>query len=368
MHVRRRDVIMGRDGNQQNPMRISADKLAGQLAKKLSPSYLISGDEPLLVDEAADRVRARAREEGFLERERHVGAAQGFDWGRLGAAANMSLFASKKLVEVRIPSGKPGAKGGKALEDYARHLDTDTCLLVITPKLDSRVAGNNWVKALDSAGLVVQVWPVTADRLPAWIAARMKARGLQPVGDAVKVLVERVEGNLLAADQEIEKLALQLGEGQVDAADVARGVADSARFDVYDLSAAALRGETARAVRVLDGLRAEGVAEALVVWSLNRELRVLCAMFAAAASGTPMDAVFRNNGVWSTRKTLLTGAYRRLRSAAVVYDLLDRAIRCEALVKGQTGVKKTEAADRWRGLTGLVMAICGIRTRIKAAV
>lgn len=349
-------------------MKISADRLAGHLANKLAPAYLISGDEPLLVDEAADSVRACARAAGFTDRERHVGAAQGFDWQTLAGNANLSLFASRKIVELRIPSGKPGTAGAKALTEFAAGLDADTCLLVITPKLDKRAASAAWVKALEQAGVFVQVWPVAVARLPGWIETRMRARGLTPVGDAVSVLVERVEGNLLAADQEIEKLLLQHGEGQIDGAAVARGVADSARFDVFALSDAALLGDTVRAVRVLDGLRAEGVAESLVVWALNRELQVLSAMAAAGESGTSHEAVFGKLRVWANRKTLLTRAYRRFGSARAIYELLDRALRCEALIKGQTGVEKTDADDKWRGLTGLVMGMCGVAPKMRAAV
>lgn len=333
-------------------MKINADRLAGQL-KSLSGIYLVAGDEPLLVDEAADTIRRAAREQGFEERERHVAVA-GFDWDALLAGgANLSLFASRRLVELRVPTGKPGQKGGRILAELASDVPPDTCIVVLTPKLQREQMKTKWVKAIEQNGALVQVWPVTLDRLPQWIEQRMRARELTPVGDAVAILADRVQGNLLAADQEIEKLRMAGGAGEVDGAAVARSVADSARFDVFALGDSALLGDTARALRILDGLRSEGVEGTLIVWALTREVRSLCAILSAIENGSSLDRAMAAQRVWSTRTTLVARAARRVRYAHRAYGLLALCAQCDATVKGQV-----YGADPWERLTTLVAALC----------
>ncbi|MCB1845531.1 MAG: DNA polymerase III subunit delta, partial [Halioglobus sp.] len=237
-------------------MKIPANQLKPRLQKSLLPCYLVTGDEPLLVLEALDSIRASARERGFTTRDLFV-ATTGFDWNQLSAAGgNLSLFADKRIIELRLPTGKPGRDGSAAIADLTGNLDDDLLLVVSGPKLDKNSGSAKWVKALTAAGAHVEVWPVNRGELPAWINARMKAAGLLPDRDAVRLIADRVEGNLLAAQQEVEKLRLLLGEGQVTLDQVQRAVADSSRYDVYKLVDAAVSGDVQRAIRILGGVRA----------------------------------------------------------------------------------------------------------------
>ena len=213
-------------------MKISANQLSEHLEKKLASCYLVTGDEPLLVQEATDRIRKRARELGFGSRELHV-ATTGFDWNELrGSAGNMSLFAEKRIIELRLPTGKPGRHGGQTIIDLIGHAGAELLFVVSAPKLDRSAASSKWAKALEAAGALIQVWPVGLRELPAWIGGRMRDVGLKPDRDAVRLVADRVEGNLLAAQQEIEKLRLLLGEGPVTSGDVDGAVVDSSRYDV----------------------------------------------------------------------------------------------------------------------------------------
>ncbi|MEO1576511.1 MAG: DNA polymerase III subunit delta, partial [Pseudomonadota bacterium] len=271
----------------------------------------------------------------------------------LAGGANLSLFASRRLVELRLPTGKPGQKGGRIIAEMAADVPPDTCLVILTPKLAREQLSTKWVKAVEKGGVLVQVWPVPVAQLPRWIEQRMHARGLSPVGDAVSILADRVQGNLLAADQEIEKLRLAHGEGSVDGAAVAQSVADSARFDVFALGDSALLGDTPRAVRILDGLRSEGVEGTLIVWALTREVRSLAAILAAVENGASLDQAMAAQRVWSNRTTLVARAARRVRSADAAYRLLALCAQCDAAVKGQL-----YGVDPWERLTSLVVALC----------
>ena len=231
-------------------MKISANQLAPQLKKSLLPCYLVSGDEPLLVGEALDAIRAAAREQGFGSRELFVHSA-GFDWSEFsGCGDNLSLFAERRIIELRLPTGKPGIKGSAAIAEFAADVADDVMLLVSAPKLDSKARNAKWVKALESRGGLVQVWPVDLEDLPGWISQRMRQAGMQPDRDAVRLIADRVEGNLLAAQQEVEKLRLLHGEGPISADEVDQAVADSSRYDVYKLVDAAVSGDAPRALRV----------------------------------------------------------------------------------------------------------------------
>ena len=256
-------------------MKLRFEQLSEHLQQGLRPIYLLSGDEPLQLGEAADAIRAQARAQGFAEREvMHVEA--GFDWNALAAASDtLSLFAEQRLIDLRLPSGKPGKEGGAALAEYAANPPQDTVLLITSGKLDKNAAKAKWYKALDSAGVTLQVWPVEANQLPRWVGQRMRARGLSASPEAAQLLAERVEGNLLAAAQEIEKLLLLYGESSVDAEMVEQGVADSARYDIFELVDTALLGDAPRVARIMEGLHGEGVEPILILWALVREIRAL---------------------------------------------------------------------------------------------
>jgi DNA polymerase-3 subunit delta len=242
---------------------------------ELQPVYLIAGEEHLLVLEAADALRARAKQLGYTERE-ILDVEQHFDWNALGQSANaMSLFASRKLIDLRMPTGKPGREGGAAIAEYCANPPPDTVLLITAMEWSKKEnEGSAWVSAVEREGMYVPVWPMRVDQLPGWVAQRMASRGLKPDPGAIDALVERVEGNSLAAAQEIDKLALLHGGAPLDAATLEDLVADSARFDVFKLVDAAMTGDAVRALRVLAGLRAEGEAVpglmGFVLWRLQQ--------------------------------------------------------------------------------------------------
>src|SRR5690242_11250080 len=241
----------------QAPLKLTPDSLTGQLEQHLLPAYLVSGDEPLLSGEAADAIRARARAAGFTEREVHF-LERGSDWDDVRASAsNMSLFGSRRLLELRLP-GRPGVAGNNALLALLERDDPDTLLLILAPRLDRDAQAAQWVRALESRGGWIAVWPVEAERLVGWLRSRCRRLRLEVDDEALGLLAERTEGNLLAAHQELEKLRLLAPAGRITSETVLASVADSARFDVFRLSEAVLEGEADRALRVLAGLRSEG--------------------------------------------------------------------------------------------------------------
>ncbi|MEM8815410.1 MAG: DNA polymerase III subunit delta [Pseudomonadota bacterium] len=333
-------------------MKIHANQLSTYLKRGLAPCYLVTGDEHLLVAEALDAIRARAREEGFTSRDLHV-ASPGFDWSLLrDAGSNLSLFAERSIVELVLPTGKPGKAGGAAIVDLVERLHPDTLLIVTGPKLDRSAGNAKWAKTLDGAGVSLPVWPIERRELPAWIDRRMKAAGLAAERDAVMLIADRVEGNLLAASQEIEKLRLILGEGAVSTEAVADAVANSSRFDVYKLADAALAGDAARALRVLAGLRAEGVEPVLVVWALTRELRTLARLAEATRERRDLGAAMQKNGVWRNRQALVKSALSR-HSLGSTYRLLKTLGRADAMSKGQA------AGDPWQRISEIVVVLAG---------
>lgn len=333
-------------------MQLKPEQLAQQLKKGLAPIYFIHGDELLLVQEAADAVRARARAQGYSERE-VFNVDRDFDWYQLAESSNnLSLFAERRILEVRMPTGKPGDAGGKALREYAARPAEDTLLLIVSGKLDAQQRKSKWVTELEAAGVGIQIWPVDARTLPQWIRTRMQGLGLQPTPEAVQLLAERVEGNLLACAQEIDKLRLLLGSGAVDAAAVTAAVADSARFDVYGLVDAALAGQAARSLRMLAGLRGEGVEPVLVTWALARELRSLAGMAWETARGAAPGSVMARHRVWSSRQAVIGTALTRHKLDAWLAMVGDCA-RLDRVVKGQA------PGNPWDELVQLCLRLAG---------
>ena len=331
-------------------MKISANQLESHLSKSLLPCYLVTGDEPLLVQESLDAIRNAARREGFTARELYV-ANPGFDWGELtGSGGNLSLFAEKRIIELRLPTGKPGVKGAAAIIDLLADQADDLLFLVAAPKLERNAAASKWAKALESAGGFVQIWPISRRDLPAWIRTRMHAAGMQPDRDAVELIADRVEGNLLAAQQEIEKLRLLHGEGAISAADVDAAVADSSRFDVYKLVDAAVGGQTARAMKILNGVRTEGVEPVIVMWALTREIRMLAGLAHSLGSGMDLGGAMRKARVWQNRQALVRACIGR-HQADDFYALLKQSRLADAAAKGQL------AGDPWQMASGIVLAL-----------
>ena len=331
-------------------MKISANQLASHLEKTLLPCYLVSGDEPLLVQEALDDLRAAARRQQYDARDLFV-QEQGFDWSELAAAGgNLSLFAERRIVELRLPTGKPGTKGSATIAEFAGEAGDDLLFLVSAPKLDRKAQSAKWVKALTEHGGLIQVWPVGPRDLPGWIGGRMRAVGLKPSREALAMLADRTEGNLLAAVQEIEKLRLLHGEGAVDVEAVETAVANSSRFDVYKLVDAAVSGDARRAVRVLEALRTEGVEPVIVMWAIVRELRMLAGLQEAIAAGTDAGTAFRQARIWQSRQALVRSCMGRHRPGSF-HALLKRSRRADAAAKGQ------RREDPWQLATSLVLRL-----------
>ena len=333
-------------------MKIQANQLSSALRQGLAPCYLVTGDEHLLVAEALDSIRAAAREQGFTARDLHV-TGPGFDWAAVrDASANLSLFAERRIVEIVLPTGKPGRDGGAALVELAETLHPDTLLLVTGAKLDRGAASAKWAKTLERVGTFVPIWPIERRDLPGWIAARMRAVDLEPDRDAVALLADRVEGNLLAASQEIQKLRLVLGAGPVTGDAVAAAVANSSRFDVYKLADAALAGNAARAIAMQQSLKVEGVEPVLAVWALTREVRVLARLRESAQGSRNPAAAMQKLGVWRNRQGLIKSALGR-HSLAATYRLLKLLGRADASAKGQA------PGDPWQMLSTAIVELAG---------
>lgn len=303
------------------------------LRGELAPVYLVAGEEPLLIEEALGALRARARELGFSERE-VLHADTGFDWGRLREARdNLSLFGERRLIEVRLPGGKPGTDGGSLIQAYCKSPPADTLLVVICGRLDGRQRRSAWASAIERAGVSVYAWPVRLDQLPGWLERRLRERGLTPTRDAVSVLAERSEGNLMAAAQEVEKLLLIHGPGALDAEQVRSATASSARFDVFDLPAAALDGDVARVVRVHTVLRELGEEPTLLLWALARDIRVIVDLQCARASRARPDDVYRRHRIWKAQQARYWRVAHQGGEARWL-ALVERAGAVDAVIKG----------------------------------
>lgn len=327
-------------------MRIDSEQLAQHLKHGVRPLYTVHGEETLLALEAGDLIRRHCQEGGYGERE-VLSVESGFDWSQLATAGNsLSLFATKRLLELRIASGKPGSDGADALRRYATRLPPDTVTLISLPKLDRTQLTSGWLEALDAAGVVVAANPVTLARLPGWIAGRLAQQQQQIDDQTLALLVSRVEGNLLAAHQEVQKLALLFAPGSLDPAQVRSAVLDVARYDVFKLGEALLAGDAARFVRMLDGLRGEGAAPALILWALAEEARALLHVARGLRAGKALPQLMREARVWGTRAELLGGSVRRFDSRELE-DALLHAARVDRMVKG------LDPGDAWAGLLQL---------------
>ena len=330
-------------------MQIRSGELDAHLAKSLAPVYAVHGDEPLLALEAADAVRAAARKRGFSEREVFE-AARGFDWGAFrGSLGSLSLFATKRIVELRLPGGKPGTDGSDALAAYCANPAADTLLLVSLPRLDRKTQESGWFRALAGAGVVVDVWPLERARLPGWISERLARQGQKAPREVLEFLAARVEGNLLAAHQEVQKLALLAAPGELSLQAVEGAVADVARYDPQDAAEALLSGDTGRYVRVIEGLRGEGEAPTFVLFVISNALFVLAA---AHASGS-IDAALQQHRVYGRGlQAALRGALSRFRPRAV-----EEAIAAAAAI--DRAIKGVRVRDPWEEFIALGLKLAG---------
>ena len=333
-------------------MRLYPEKLADHLQQKLLPVYLVSGDEPLLLQECCDQIRQKARAENCNEREIIEGGVSNFNWQDiLHSASNMSLFADRKLIELRLPSGKPGAEGSKALCEYLDIASGDDVLLIVSGKIDKQSTNSKWYKALDKAGVTVQVWPVDAKNLPRWLQQRVRNAGMSIDDDALRLLCERMEGNLLAAVQEVEKLKLLAADSKITMQTVTEAVSDNARYNLFDMADNALKGNASASLRMLYGLRAEGTEPPVVLWALVREIRTLYEAQLDCDSGQSTQQALSSRRVWQNRMPLMQAALTRHNTHSLSL-LLEQAARADGSIKGFADGKP------WDNLSRLVITLC----------
>ena len=345
-------------------MQLAAAQLAAHLQKELRPLYALHGDEPLLLQEAADAIRAAARAQGFTERSVYTVAGAHFDWSAvLAAGQSMSLFADRQIVELRIPSGKPGKEGSVALQQLAEQTagHDSTLTLVLLPRLDKQTRGGAWFGALEGAGVTVQIDGVERAALPRWLAERLARQGQRvPPGEpgqrALAFFADRVEGNLLAAQQEIAKLALLYPAGELTPEQIEAAVLNVARYDVFKLSEAVLGGQRARVQRMLDGLQAEGEPEVLVHYTLAEDIRALKRVKDAVAEGRPLPLALREQRIWGLRERLFERVLPRLTEVQLA-NLLHAAHQVDGIVKGLKA--PGWPAEPWQALHRLAQSLCG---------
>jgi DNA polymerase-3 subunit delta len=338
-------------------LKLPLRQLSRHLSQDVAGIYLVAADEPLLVGEATDAIRAAARSAGFDERE-VMTVERGFRWESVNAATDsLSLFGSRKIIELRMRTPRPGDAGARAIRALAEAQDPDRLIvIVIDTKLDASAARSVWVRTIENHGVVLQIWPVERGELPQWIAQRARRYQIELTRGAAELLAERAEGNLLAADQELHKLALVGYTGAIDEAEVLDHVSSSARFDVFRLSDAVLAGDATRAIRVLDGLRAEGTHPTLIAWALVRELDLVGRLHGARSSGENPETALGRMRVWKRRWPLLKRAAQRW-SRNDLAALVRQAGQVDRTIKGVV------AGHPWSALTGLVLAAVEPRSR-----
>lgn len=333
-------------------MRLYPEKLAGQLGKELLPVYLISTDDPLLAQEASDAVRQACRKQGYTERQ-VFHAERSFNWNQLReASASLSLFSEKRILELRMPTGKPGDQGAAILQEYLSRPAPDTLLLINVPRLDSATLKTKWAKALmDSPDCsFVQIQPVTLEQLPQWLKQRLQQKGLDADAEVLDLISDRVEGNLLAAAQEIDKLCLLTDAKHLDLTTVQNAIADSARYDIFTLVDAALANDKSRSLRILAGLRAEGTEIPVILWALAREIRQLSLYAAQIQQGQAIQQV--TSRVWpASRKPVIQKTLQRKADPRHWHRLLQTAQQIDEQAKGQ------ETGDPWLSLEQLLLEI-----------
>ena len=330
-------------------MNVRPDQLQSVITRSVYPVYMVSGDEPLQQMESLDMIRSYLREQDFSEREVLDVDAQ-FDWQRLmEEAASMSLFATRRIVELRLPSGKPGRQGSQALKDYLERPPEDTVLIVNAGKIDGSAKKSAWFKSIDQNGIVVQCWPVPVDRLSGWLSQRFKMRDMEADADVLSYISQHVEGNLLAADQEIEKLYLLLGPGKISYADVAEAVTSQSRYSVFELVDMLLTGNTSRVIKILAGLKAEGVVPVVVNWALAKDIRLLSQVAADMSSAA---FILKRSGVWESRVAMFKSCLSRHRQRS--FDMmLKRCAYIDAISKGMID------ANAWDEIETLCVRLAG---------
>jgi len=332
-------------------LKIYPEKLTEQLGRDHT-LYVVTGDEPLVVQESCDLIRSYLRGQGFERELFHVEGQ--FKWDEVLHSANsMGLFAEQKLLEVRIANGKPGDAGSKGLAALTELLTLETRVLMVLPRLDRSSQNSKWFKGLEKAGLVVQVFPVDRSRLPGWVRGRFKQAGLSPTRDAVEALVDRIEGNQLAAVQEIERIRLISASREVTAEDVVNSVADAARFDVFMLIDAALAQDADRVVKISEGLRSEGAEPLMVLAMVAREVRMLLAMTEQKRAGGDVGKLMSTYRVFPKRKPIVERCV-----AARTYDDIIRLM--PILAQADRMAKGMASGDPWTCIREILLSVAGV--------
>ncbi|GJI91943.1 DNA polymerase III subunit delta [Duganella hordei] len=335
-------------------MQLRLEALDGHLSKSLSQLYVITSDEHLLALEAADKIRKTARAQGYSERD-VLTVERSFKWGELLAANQaLSLFGDKKLIELRIPTGKPGKDGGAALQNYVKDLSPDNLTLITLPKLDWQTQKAAWVASLQQAAVYIDIAQVERAQLPNWIGQRLAAQGQSADRQSIDFIADRVEGNLLAAHQEIQKLALLHEPGKLTYEQVHDAVLNVARYDVFKLSEAMLSGDPARLVRMLEGLKGEGEALPLVLWAVSEEIRTLLKLKSGMAQGRPLGALLKEYRIWGPKERMMEPALRRI-SLPVLEAAMKDAAQVDKMIKGLRA--KAHAGDAWDSMLQLALRV-----------
>ena len=339
-------------------MRISIDQLSINLKKSLEAVYLLTGDEPLQIAEAADEIRLAAKQAGYINRE-IISIDKGTEWQQLTEAGeSLSIFSDYKLIDLRFPSAKPGLEGSKVLQQYCQHLPENTILLITAGKVETAATKSVWFQALDKAGIVIQIWPLQGEALVKWLQQRSQRRGIVIDTDALKMLTGRIEGNLLAAAQEVEKLYILHGQNRITKAMIESEVASNTRFDVFNLNDALLAGQLNRALHIVHDLKAEDTPMPVVIWAISREVRMLYLMKVKTVEGTSLDALFKRFNIWDNkRKLAVQSALGRLKDTDLQAILL-LCVKTDKQAKGQL------AGDSWESLWQICLQF--VKTNVRA--
>ncbi len=333
-------------------MKINPNQLQAQLQQGLSPVYLVAGDDPLLVQEARDKIVQHAQNLGYSERQSFQ-AGTDFNWDTLLAEiSSQSLFSSKTIIELRIPSGKPGKIGSAAIETFLDNIPRDKMLLIIAPKLDATQQKTKWLKAIEKKGVYLPIWPIEKSNLPGWIKQRLQREGLRASPEGVGILADQTQGNLLACDQEITKLRLLYGEKQLSPEEINEAIGDHARFDLYQLIDQALLGDSESSVRILSQLQESGIEPILILWSITREIRQLIQLNSLMTRGETFDNACNKLFVWKTRQPLYQKALRRLTQPALT-QALQQASEIDLKIKG------LQPGNVWLALNELTLSLAG---------
>jgi DNA polymerase-3 subunit delta len=335
-------------------MKINFEQLTGQLQKKLFPVYLITGNEPLLIQEAQILIRSAAQQANYLNRESFTVNAS-FDWNQLlFQAQSLSLFSEKSLLELNLGNAKPGTAGNKILQTYLKNPPMDKILIIIADKLEASTQKTAWFNAIDAQGLIVQIWPCEAQQLPQWLSQRLQQAGLKIDAEGLKLLSSYCEGNLLAAKQTIEKLKLLLGNSTtpiLTAEMIADSIADNARFDVFKLIDELLQGNIKQSTRILSSLKQQAVEPTLILWAITRELRNLIIIKSTLNQGRPLDQAMQQQQIWNKRKPLIHKATQR-HTQEYLQSLLSHAKQIDQLIKG------ISLGNVWDELLRVCLGVC----------